>query len=58
MNPSGNTQSLLRVENLRVAFSTRRGILVAVDDISFHIDEGEVLGVVGESGRDASNQVL
>ena len=47
-------QALLRVENLRVEFPTRRGILVAVDDISFHIDEGEVLGVVGESGAGKS----
>ena len=47
-------QPLLRVENLRVEFPTRRGTLVAVDDISFHIDEGEVLGVVGESGAGKS----
>ena len=45
---------LLQVENLRVEFPTRRGTLVAVDDISFHIDEGEVLGVVGESGAGKS----
>ena len=45
---------LLRVENLRVEFPTRRGTLVAVDDISFHINEGEVLGVVGESGAGKS----
>ncbi len=47
-------QPLLRVENLRVEFPTRRGTLVAVDDISFHVDEGEVLGVVGESGAGKS----
>ena len=47
-------EPLLRVENLRVEFPTRRGTLVAVDDISFHIDEGEVLGVVGESGAGKS----
>ena len=47
-------QPLLRVENLRVEFPNRRGTLVAVDDISFHIDEGEVLGVVGESGAGKS----
>ncbi len=45
---------LLEVENLRVEFPTRRGTLVAVDDVSFHIDEGEVLGVVGESGAGKS----
>jgi peptide/nickel transport system ATP-binding protein len=45
---------LLKVENLRIEFPTRRGTLVAVDDISFHIDAGEVLGVVGESGAGKS----
>ncbi len=41
---------LLEVVRLRVEFPTRRGTLVAVDDISFAIAPGEVLGVVGESG--------
>jgi peptide/nickel transport system ATP-binding protein len=45
---------LLDVRNLRVEFPTRRGTLVAVDDVSFHIDPGEVLGVVGESGAGKS----
>ncbi len=54
MSEASNSQALLRVENLRVAFPTRRGTLVAVDDISFHIDAGEVLGVVGESGAGKS----
>ena len=45
---------LLEVENLRVEFPTRRGVLVAVDGISFAIEEGEVLGVVGESGAGKS----
>ena len=46
--------ALLEVENLRIEFPTRRGTLVAVDDISFTIEEGEVLGVVGESGAGKS----
>ncbi|MCA8934465.1 MAG: ABC transporter ATP-binding protein [Rhodospirillaceae bacterium] len=46
--------ALLEVDNLRVEFPTRRGTLVAVDDVSFAIDEGEVLGVVGESGAGKS----
>ena len=49
-----SNQPLLEVRNLRVEFPTRRGTLVAVDDISFHIDPGEVLGVVGESGAGKS----
>jgi peptide/nickel transport system ATP-binding protein len=46
--------ALLEVDRLRIVFPTRRGILVAVDDISFSIDQGEVLGVVGESGAGKS----
>ena len=45
---------VLEVKNLRVEFPTRKGTLVAVDDISFHVNEGEVLGVVGESGAGKS----
>ena len=45
---------LLEVRNLRVEFPTRRGTLLAVDDISFSIAAGEVLGVVGESGAGKS----
>ncbi len=45
-----NTEPLLRVEHLRVEVPMRRGVLVAVDDVSFDIAPGEVLGVVGESG--------
>jgi peptide/nickel transport system ATP-binding protein len=45
---------LLEVRNLRVEFATRRGTLVAVDDVSFSIAPGEVLGVVGESGAGKS----
>lgn len=48
------TQALLEVKNLRVEFPTRRGTLVAVDDVSFAIAPGEVLGVVGESGAGKS----
>lgn len=41
---------LLRVNNLKKYFSTPRGQLHAVDDVSFSIYKGETLGVVGESG--------
>ena len=45
---------LLEVRHLRVEFPTRRGTLLALDDISFEIAPGEVLGVVGESGAGKS----
>ena len=46
--------ALLEVRGLRVAFETRRGPLIAIDDVSFDIAEGEILGMVGESGAGKS----
>ncbi|RCW74183.1 ABC transporter ATP-binding protein [Pseudorhodoferax soli] len=46
--------SLLEVQNLVVEFPSRRGTLRALDDISFSIAPGEILGVVGESGAGKS----
>ncbi len=46
--------SLLQVKNLVVEFPNRRGTLRALDDISFDIAPGEILGVVGESGAGKS----
>jgi peptide/nickel transport system ATP-binding protein len=48
------TTPLLEVRHLRVEFPTRRGTLLALDDISFDIAPGEILGVVGESGAGKS----
>jgi ABC-type antimicrobial peptide transport system ATPase subunit len=48
------TAPLLEVSHLRVEFPTRRGTLLALDDISFSIAPGEILGVVGESGAGKS----
>ncbi len=45
---------LLEVRNLRVEFPTRHATLVALDDVSFEIAPGEILGVVGESGAGKS----
>ena len=45
---------LLDVRHLRVEFPTRHGTLVALDDVSFDIAPGEILGVVGESGAGKS----
>ncbi len=44
------TETLLRVENLVTAFKTERGIIRAVDGISFSIGKGQTVGLVGESG--------
>ena len=48
------TAPLLEVRHLRVEFPTRRGTLLALDDINFEIAPGEILGVVGESGAGKS----
>ncbi|MFG6416224.1 ABC transporter ATP-binding protein [Roseateles sp. DC23W] len=48
------TAPLLEVNHLRVEFPTRHGTLLALDDISFTIAPGEILGVVGESGAGKS----
>jgi peptide/nickel transport system ATP-binding protein len=48
------TEPVLSVRSLRVEFATRRALLVAVDDVSFDIAPGEILGVVGESGAGKS----
>jgi peptide/nickel transport system ATP-binding protein len=45
---------ILDVRGLTVQFPSRRGILTAVDNVSFSIAPGEVLGVVGESGAGKS----
>jgi oligopeptide/dipeptide ABC transporter ATP-binding protein len=42
--------TLLKVENLRTQFNTEGGVVKAVDGVSYHIDEQEIVGLVGESG--------
>ena len=45
---------LLQVNNLHTYFKTRKGIVKAVNDVSFSLDEGKTLGIVGESGSGKS----
>lgn len=45
---------LLEVQHLKVEFPTRTGDLTALDDVSFTVAQGEVLGIVGESGAGKS----
>lgn len=49
---------MLEVKNLAVNFPTRRGSLKAVNDVSFNLSDGEILGLVGESGCGKSMTLL
>jgi len=49
---------LLEVKNLTTKFYTQDGVVNAVNGVSFHVDEGETLGLVGESGCGKSVSVL
>ncbi|TRM80326.1 dipeptide/oligopeptide/nickel ABC transporter ATP-binding protein [Sulfolobus sp. D5] len=45
---------LLEVKNLKVYFYTKRGVVKAVDDVSLNLEEGEIIGLAGESGSGKS----
>ncbi|MBR92470.1 MAG: peptide ABC transporter ATP-binding protein [Dehalococcoidia bacterium] len=51
-------KTLLEVQNLSTHFSTRAGLIKAVNDVSFTLDAGEVLAIVGESGCGKSVSAL
>jgi len=44
------TNTLLQVEGLRVEFDVRQGVATVINDLNFSLDQGETLGIVGESG--------
>ena len=46
--------ALLELKNLKTFFTTKRGIVKAVNDVSYSVEPGKVLGVVGESGSGKS----
>src|SRR5262249_28460354 len=48
--PGCKPMSVLEVQNLKTYFFTRRGVIKAVDGVSFSLGAGEALGLVGESG--------
>ncbi|WP_292898452.1 MULTISPECIES: ABC transporter ATP-binding protein [unclassified Nitratireductor] len=58
-HPPGPAQDeILRVKGLRVELRVEKGVLAAVDDISFNLKRGETLGIVGESGCGKSMTAL
>jgi oligopeptide/dipeptide ABC transporter ATP-binding protein len=48
-NPAGR-ENILQVKNLVTTFDTEAGRICAVDDVSFEVKKGKILGIVGESG--------
>ncbi|NVM56883.1 MAG: ABC transporter ATP-binding protein, partial [Desulfobacterales bacterium] len=49
---------LLQVKHLKTSFYTEQGVIRAVDDVSFSLDYGQILGIVGESGCGKSMTAL
>ncbi|HIF19568.1 MAG TPA: ATP-binding cassette domain-containing protein, partial [Gammaproteobacteria bacterium] len=50
--------SLLEVKNLKVEFETADGIVSAVNNVNFSLEEGKILAIVGESGSGKSQTVF
>ena len=50
LSPAAEESAVLRIEDLRTQFLAHGGIARAVDGVSYHVNRGETLGVVGESG--------
>ena len=47
---AGGSASLLEIRDLRTSFFTKRGVVPAVDSVSLRVGQGEIVGLVGESG--------
>ncbi|WP_054699708.1 ABC transporter ATP-binding protein, partial [Desulfosarcina cetonica] len=58
MTSTAEKTPILRVDHLSTRFHTRRGVVYAVDGISFTVDRGRVVGLVGESGCGKSMTAL
>src|SRR6266852_3273835 len=58
MVPAPECMHLLEVKNLHTYFQTREDLVCAVEGVSFHLDRGELLGLVGESGCGKSMTAL
>ena len=54
----GPVSSLLSVKNLNVSFNSRGETIHAVNNLSFNLNQNEILGIVGESGSGKSQTVL
>ena len=52
------SEHLLDVKNLRTVFHMHEGVVRAVDNVSFHLDEGEIIAIVGESGSGKSVSMM
>ena len=52
-----DSKNLLEVKNLKKYFQTPRGLLHAVDNVTFNIEKGKTIGIVGESGCGKSSRM-
>lgn len=55
--PTTDPSAVLQVKNLRVVYETARGMVKAVDDVSFTLQPGERMGLIGESGSGKTTMV-